>query len=292
MDSSERYLVQLTADDMQQAGTTADLFLKMDYVDGKGNELSTREISLRQASRDFFGYWPSNSATDDFAYNWGMGAGNQMYALVSLKNVDHFTGMTLRMDDNSEDEYQFKNLQIFSLAQLSARKVEWGDGDKTYGGSKSYVRITRDFSGKAAAIRILNVDNTVLVQQGDKVGVDFTSASVGNIIENSWDTTNYSLSYDDAMKNFGFTKARKTYNITGVYQQYNTTKEILPRSAADIVEVVTSPTLTVSACFISSSSSSMAAAVMCWRTNSSWGMCSTPGRRLPSRSARIRTTEM
>ena len=31
----------------------------------------------------------------------------------------------------------------------------------------------------------------------------------------------------------------KTYNITGVYQQFNNTKEILPRSAADIVEVVT-----------------------------------------------------
>ena len=29
----------------------------------------------------------------------------------------------------------------------------------------------------------------------------------------------------------------KTYNITGVYQQYNSTKEILPRSAEDIVEV-------------------------------------------------------
>ena len=30
----------------------------------------------------------------------------------------------------------------------------------------------------------------------------------------------------------------KTYNITGVYQQYNSTKEILPRSANDIEEVV------------------------------------------------------
>ncbi len=38
----------------------------------------------------------------------------------------------------------------------------------------------------------------------------------------------------------------KTYNITGVYQQYNTTKEILPRSAADIEEVVsTEPGITV-----------------------------------------------
>ena len=38
----------------------------------------------------------------------------------------------------------------------------------------------------------------------------------------------------------------KNYNITGVYQQYNNTKEILPRSADDIEEVVpTVPTVTV-----------------------------------------------
>jgi hypothetical protein len=38
----------------------------------------------------------------------------------------------------------------------------------------------------------------------------------------------------------------KTYNITGVYQQYNSTKEILPRSAADIEEAVaTEPSVTV-----------------------------------------------
>ena len=39
-------------------------------------------------------------------------------------------------------------------------------------------------------------------------------------------------------------EAGKTYNITGVYQQYSGTKEILPRSAADIVEVV-EPSITV-----------------------------------------------
>ncbi len=36
---------------------------------------------------------------------------------------------------------------------------------------------------------------------------------------------------------FNALEAGKTYNITGVYQQYNTTKEVMPRSAADIVEV-------------------------------------------------------
>ena len=39
----------------------------------------------------------------------------------------------------------------------------------------------------------------------------------------------------------------KTYNIKGIYLQFNTTKEILPRSADDIVEVVSEePSITVS----------------------------------------------
>lgn len=39
----------------------------------------------------------------------------------------------------------------------------------------------------------------------------------------------------------------KSYNVTGIYLQYNTTKEILPRSAADIEEVVvTTPAITFS----------------------------------------------
>ena len=46
----------------------------------------------------------------------------------------------------------------------------------------------------------------------------------------------------------------KTYNITGIYQQYSNTKEILPRSAADIVEVVV-PTITVTPATATPSSS-------------------------------------
>ena len=56
-----------------------------------------------------------------------------------------------------------------------------------------------------------------------------------------------SLQVYNSLFAFDALESGKTYNITGVYQQYNTTKEILPRSAADIVEVATTPTLTVSA---------------------------------------------
>lgn len=50
----------------------------------------------------------------------------------------------------------------------------------------------------------------------------------------------------NAIYAFGALESGKHYNITGIYQQYNSTKEILPRSAADIEEVViTVPTITV-----------------------------------------------
>ena len=47
----------------------------------------------------------------------------------------------------------------------------------------------------------------------------------------------------NAIYAFGTLVEGKTYNITGVYQQYNNTKEILPRSADDIEEVV-APSIT------------------------------------------------
>lgn len=50
----------------------------------------------------------------------------------------------------------------------------------------------------------------------------------------------------NALFAFDALEAGKTYNITGIYQQYNSTKELMPRSAADIVEVVSSePSITV-----------------------------------------------
>lgn len=51
----------------------------------------------------------------------------------------------------------------------------------------------------------------------------------------------------NSLYDFGTLEAGKKYNITGIYQQYNDTKEILPRSANDIVEYVsTEPSIDVS----------------------------------------------
>ena len=58
-------------------------------------------------------------------------------------------------------------------------------------------------------------------------------------------TNNTIRPYSTLYSGMSFTSG-KTYNVTGIYLQYNTTKEILPRSAADIEEVTsTTPTITV-----------------------------------------------
>ena len=73
-------------------------------------------------------------------------------------------------------------------------------------------------------------------------------------VDNSGSTTKYYLSDGtntvqlyNSLYAFSALVDGKKYNITGIYQQYNSTKEILPRSANDIVEVVsTEPNIDVS----------------------------------------------
>ncbi|MBP5304736.1 MAG: hypothetical protein J6Z02_02715 [Lachnospiraceae bacterium] len=62
-------------------------------------------------------------------------------------------------------------------------------------------------------ISILDIGDTVLIQQGDEIPVDFISAEVGTVIDTKWDLYSYSVSYADATQNFRFTKARKTFNV-------------------------------------------------------------------------------
>ena len=83
------------------------------------------------------------------------------------------------------------------------------------------------------------------VNTGALLHYEGLTCSVENNKYNLSDGTT-SIQVYNAIFAFGALEADKTYNITGIYQQYNNTKEILPRSAADIEEVVpTVPVITV-----------------------------------------------
>ena len=118
---------------------------------------------------------------------------------------------------------------------------------------------------------LLNVDATALtitaggtVSAAEIAMADLAGVNTGALVsyqnltcsvDNSGNSTKYYLSDGtttlqvyNALFAFDALEDGKTYNITGIYQQYNNTKEILPRSAADIVEVVsTEPQIVVEA---------------------------------------------
>ncbi|MBP5306057.1 MAG: hypothetical protein J6Z02_09430, partial [Lachnospiraceae bacterium] len=111
VDNNDYYLVEFKTDDIASAGTNGDLFMQLTYANVSGYEAKTAEISLRDATRDLYGYWPA--LMEDYAYQRGTTPGNIMQAILQLNDVDRFTGLTIRMGDTNADDYQFKDIKIY-----------------------------------------------------------------------------------------------------------------------------------------------------------------------------------
>ena len=209
-DNNEYYMIELETDDMAGAGTSADLTLVLKYNDLSKRERVSSPISIMEATRNYYGYWPASDP--DYGYKQGTASGNTIRFIVSLKDVDHFTGLTLQLAGNSSDDYQFKHMNIYELKSFSERKAVWMDSSKN--GMQTHVDIYRSYEGTATSIKLLNLEEQALIQQGDIVPIDFISSKVGELDDTKWDVDKYSVSYADAMQNFGFTKERKTYEVT------------------------------------------------------------------------------
>ena len=117
---------------------------------------------------------------------------------------------------------------------------------KLYKGSAEFTNLTASTSG----LTVSNDGEITIIT--NKTIADLGGVNTGAVIRLSnltydgtdlSDGTNtiqpYSILYEGTFVN------GKTYNVTGVYLQYDSKKEILPRSAADIVEVV-APSITLS----------------------------------------------
>lgn len=101
-------------------------------------------------------------------------------------------------------------------------------------------------TGGSVGFVSIDMANLAGVNTGALVHYDSLTCSVSSGKYYLTDGTT-TLQVYNSLYSFGSTlEDGKIYNISGVYQQYNTTKEVLPRSAADIVEVVAAtPELTV-----------------------------------------------
>ena len=92
-------------------------------------------------------------------------------------------------------------------------------------------------TGGTVAVQNIALADLAGVNTGALVSYENLTCSVDNNKYYLSDGTTTIQVYNSLFA-FEALEAGKTYNITGVYQQYNNTKEILPRSADDIEEVV------------------------------------------------------
>lgn len=120
---------------------------------------------------------------------------------------------------------------------------------KLYNGSAEFTNLTASTPGltvsKDGEITVIT-NKSIADLGGVNTGAVITLSNLTYDGTNLSDGTNNIKPYNTLYSSMSLTSG-KTYNITGVYQQYgNNTKEILPRSAADIEEVVvTVPSITL-----------------------------------------------
>ena len=111
---------------------------------------------------------------------------------------------------------------------------------KLFNGSAEFTNLTASTSGltvtKDGEITVIT-NKTIAELGGVNTGAVITLSNLTYDGTNLSDGTNTIKPYNSLYSEMSLTSG-KSYNITGVYQQFNSTKEILPRSADDIVEVV------------------------------------------------------
>ena len=100
----------------------------------------------------------------------------------------------------------------------------------------------------------VSTGGTITTQELNATAIEaLTGVNTGSLIKINGTCTSEDSKYYVAdvqiytsLYNFGTLEVGAEYNITGIYQPYNETKEMLPRSAADIEKVVGLPTATIS----------------------------------------------
>jgi len=111
---------------------------------------------------------------------------------------------------------------------------------KLYNGFAEFTNLTASTTGLTVsndgAITVIT-DKTIADLSGVNTGAVITLNNLTYDGTNLSDGTNTIKPYNTLYSSMSFESGHK-YNVTGVYQQFgNSTKEILPRSSADIVEV-------------------------------------------------------
>lgn len=218
-----------TANPSTTAARTATVVLTFTY----SNETTTKNVTVTQAAAPvIYTTIPAlfNAATST-ATNVNVTFGNWVVSGVSGSNA-------FVTDNNGNGFIIYTSNHGFVVNDKLSGTV-MGTPLKLYNGSAEFTNLTKTTDGLSVSndgtITVIT-DKTIANLGGVNTGAVVTLNNLTYDGTNLSDGTNTIKPYN-TLYNGTFVNGNN-YNVTGVYQQFgNTTKEILPRSAADIVEV-------------------------------------------------------
>lgn len=168
-DYSNSYLVSINTSDVNFADTTDDVIVSFGYVSLDGKDMRTQEYSLQECCRSFYGYNPGENAAKnivDANYNYCMRQGGTLKFIIDVKNLDHFTGMSVHLDEGSKDDWQMGSVEVSRIYSVGRRTVAAHSG--TYG----RVTVNRIYDREVSAQRVYFSDTRIYVQPGVTEDVD------------------------------------------------------------------------------------------------------------------------
>ena len=233
-DNTEKYLITLYTDNVETAGTTADLYLQFHYISLKDKELVSQAYNVRELVRQFYGEWPGN--VSEFAYTYGMSQGGKIQFMISLSGVKLFTNVSVKID--GQDEWQMRGLSIAAVNSYDSRSAAWSEiassekdpADPTTSRYKSHLVLSRNVNVKRVEYTIgkpyepaptepkPGEDNweagTLIQDDGNYKTLDVNGTVIDEKEDIDWSRISRYMQYDDAIQDLGFAKKRCNYVVT------------------------------------------------------------------------------
>lgn len=212
----DRYLVEIETDNVSFANTADEIQAVFYYTTTSGTSRSTNPVKLSEGIKDYFGYWPGTEG--NYAYTYAAAAGSRMGFYLDLPDVSQFDAVEFFMDSHSADDWQLRSVAIYKPTWIGRRTVRWQD--HASGGASTDRVYSRAFDtdfpmriyGREAEQESVYINGNS--PDSIRKRIDFDSNSTGTVADDvDWSDIRYSMTYKEAMQDFGFTRARATYEV-------------------------------------------------------------------------------
>ena len=231
-DKRSMYLLTISTDNVENAGTVGDVTLQFRYVNMNDKEVTTSPLKLRDFVDQYYGIWPGS--VNDFAYRYGLRSGGTLQILLPMSGVKQFKTVSVKVDGG--DEWQFKGICIYKVIAYGPRIFRWEELTTTLENGtqlNSHLRITRQVDAQKRPIFQVGTvydeqhppldpkdpesgwkPGNLVQDDGKYHEFDGSSAEISSQEAFDWTDYLYYMSYEDTLQDLGFNKKRCSYEVT------------------------------------------------------------------------------